>query len=298
MPAHLLFPLLSSVLFVLGVMFAKQAIGAGVRPWTNTFLSNVGLSLCWLLVALFQRDFLDPGLWGQAALVGLTFVLGQLLTYLAFQKGDVSVATPVFGVKIIMVAMALSWLADESVSRSVWLAASLATVGVGIVQAGSGRMAVRDKTSSRRSLWSVAFALMASFSLTLFDIGLQTWGRRSGASTFLPAMFISVGIWSCGFIPWIDRPHSMNRRAVRPLIGGAVLMAIQAMSMSYSLSRYGDAARINIVYALRGLWAVILSWLLANRFDGAEARHPVMIMMLRLAGAILLLVSVLIAIEF
>ena len=84
---------------------------------------------------------------------------------------------------------------------------------------------------------------------------------------------------------------------VAGLVSLVSLMALQAMSMSYALGRFGDAARINIVYALRGLWAVALAWLLARTFGGAEARHSVTIMLLRLAGAVLLTLSVIVALS-
>jgi hypothetical protein len=96
----------------------------------------------------------------------------------------------------------------------------------------------------------------------------------------------------------MDGPVRLARlRVLKPLLVGSVLMALQAMSMSYALGRFGDAARINIVYALRGLWAVALAWLLARTFGGAEARHSVTIMLLRLAGAVLLTLSVIVALS-
>lgn len=294
MPVHLLFPLLSSVLFVLGVLFAKKSIAGGASPWTNTFLSNIWLAICWAIVASVQGSFLPVTEWWHAALVGLAFVMGQLLTYLAFQQGDVSVATPVFGVKIVMVAIALSLVAGESVAGRVWLGAILATVGVAIVQSGTGTAG--GQHTLHKAVLTIVLALGACLSLTLFDIGLQTWGRRAGAGQFLPAMFLSVGLLSCGFLPGVDRPARLRQLGVlRPLVIGSVLMAIQAVSMSYSLSQFGDAARINIVYALRGLWAVGLSWVLASRFGGSEAKQTITVMLLRCAGAVLLMLSVLIA---
>jgi hypothetical protein len=94
----------------------------------------------------------------------------------------------------------------------------------------------------------------------------------------------------------MDRPSRLRELGVlKPLLIGSLLMAVQAMSMTYALGHYGDAARINIVYALRGMWAVALAWLLARVFGGAEARHSVTVMLLRLAGAALLMTAVIIA---
>lgn len=297
MPLHLLFPLFSSVVFVIGMMFARQAISRGASPWTGTFLANLWLGLSWLSIELSQPGMLPLAGWWQAALVGFSFVLGQLFTYLAFRYGDVSVATPVFGVKVIIVAGLLAWLAGEQISGRVWLGAMLATLGVGVIQAGA-RSAESSELTTRRAVLTIVPALLAAVSLSLFDAGLQIWGKRWGAALFLPPMFISTGILSGVFLPWIDRPAQLRQLGVlRPLVTGTLLMAVQAMSMSWSLSRYGDATRINIVYALRGLWAVLLAWSLARFFGGAEAGYSRKIMLLRLAGACLLTASVVVAIS-
>lgn len=294
-PYHLLFPLFSSFVFVFGMLFAKQAISRGASPWTSTFLANLWLALSWSLVAVWNGEFLPVSGWWQAGLVGLSFVMGQLFTYLAFQHGDVSVATPVFGVKVIIVAVILAVLTHEQIAARVWLGAVLATTGVGFIQAGAGSNR-SGGMSAGKALLTILLALLAAISLSLFDAGLQTWGKTWGARQFLPAMFVATGILSCALLPVIDSPRRlMTLGVMRPMLVGTILMAIQAMSMSYSLSRYGDATRINIVYALRGLWAVILAWIFARLFGGAEARHSMTIMLLRLTGAILLTASVVVA---
>lgn len=297
MPLHLLFPFASSFVFVFGMMFAKKAISGGASPWTNTFLANLWLAVAWVVIGAVQGELLPRAMWWQAALVGLAFVAGQLFTYLAFQYGDVSVATPIFGVKVVIVAMMLSLVANESVGLRVWIGAILATLGIAVVQAGAGSSAKGHLTPKHASL-TVLLALLSAVALSLFDIGLQTWSRQAGAARFLPAVFLFTGLFSCGFLPWIDRPAHLRRlHVLSPLLLGSLLMAVQAMSMSYSLGQFGDAARINIVYALRGLWAVALAWLLARAFGGAEAQHSFAIMLLRFAGAVLLTVSVIVALS-
>ena len=73
-------------------------------------------------------------------------------------------------------------------------------------------------------------------------------------------------------------------------------MATQTMSMCYCLAQFGDAPRINIVYALRGLWGVILAWLLAKTLRTNEASVGRPIMLRRLAGAVLLTGAVVLAV--
>ena len=94
MPLHLLFPLASSFGFVLAMLFTKQATSRGASPWTGTFLANLWLALGWGLVFTLQEDRLPMEGWWQAALIGAAFVVGQLLTYLAFGKPVISTRCP------------------------------------------------------------------------------------------------------------------------------------------------------------------------------------------------------------
>ncbi|MFN9719013.1 MAG: EamA family transporter [Planctomycetota bacterium] len=298
MPHHLLFPLFSSICFVFGMMFARSAIVKGTSPWTGTFFGNLWLAMIWSIYGISTGELLPAAGWWQAAAVGLTFFLGQLLTYLAFQYGDVSVATPIFGVKVIIVALLAAWLANEPVPINVWIAALLATAGVAFVQAGTGHAKQGDSQPtiagiSQTAVLTTLLALLAALSLSLFDVGLQTWGRHWKSHRFLPVMFFSTGVFSCGVLPWVDRPRRLRElRTGRLMLTATLLMALQAMSMSYSLAAFGDATRINIVYALRGIWAVVLAWMLSRFFGSREANLSSRVMLLRLFGAALLVVSV------
>ncbi len=155
MPFHLLFPLFSSVVFVLGMVLGKRAISAGASPWTNTFLANVWLAVIWATIGVCRGEWLPAQAWWQAALVGLAFVGGQMFSFLAFQHGDVSVATPIFGTKVVIVALLLSVVGDEPVGTRVWIGAILASLGVAVMQRGSAAAPSRSPDSpasgSRRS---------------------------------------------------------------------------------------------------------------------------------------------------
>jgi drug/metabolite transporter (DMT)-like permease len=294
-PMHLLFPLFSSVVFVIAAMFAKQAGVRGASPYTSTILSNSCLAVIWATVGLWRGELLGPAGWLPAAGIALAFVAGQLCTYLAFQYGDVSLATPIFGVKIIIVAVISSLMAEKAVEGPIWVAAVLAAIGVAVVQAGS--TASRGvKRSTGRTALTVMLALSAATALSIFDVGLQIYGKRFGAERFLSTMFVLTGVWSLGLLPGADRPARVRQiGAGGPLAIAGVLMAVQAVSISYSLGRFGDATRINIVYALRGLWSVLLAWVLGRMAASPEGGHSTRTMAFRLAGALLLLAAVMAA---
>lgn len=309
MPYHLLFPLFSSVCFVLGVMLAKQAFSRGVTPWTGTFLGNFWLAVFWGLVAAVRGQVIPSESWGIAAVIGLMFVLGQVFTYLAFQFGDVSVATPLFGLKVLMVAALSAFGTGVPVSPMVWLAGTLATAGVILIQwSGRKKTAATDHADADNTmdtaaaspqsnkLLTVVLALSAAFSLSLFDVCLQKWASDYSGYDFLPVMFGAAGLLSLLLLPFVTSPTEIRQlQAGRWIIAGTILMALQAMSMCYSLAEFGDAPRINIVYALRGLWGVLLAWAFARQLQTGEASAGRATMLRRLAGASLLTTSVLLA---
>lgn len=294
---HLLFPFASSIVFVFGAMFAKQTTVRGTSPYTNTALSNLCLALFWTVLGIVQGTTIPWDALAPAILIASAFVVGQLCTYLAFQFGDVSLATPIFGVKIIIVAMLSSLLSDQGNNLQIWIAAVLAAFGIAVIQAGAGSSRATPLTTRRAAL-TVLLALVAATALSLFDIGLQFCGRKYGAEPFLTMMFFCMGVLSCGLLPWANNPEQVRRMGViRPLLFGTILMAAQAVSMSYALGKFGDATRVNIVYALRGLWSVGLAWLLSQLAVNPEGTHSPRTMAFRLAGAILILISIIVALS-
>jgi drug/metabolite transporter (DMT)-like permease len=198
-PLHLLFPLFSSIVFVVGMIYAKNAIARGSSPWTGTFLANFWLALSWGVFALITGRFLPVAVWWQAALVAGSFVLGQVLTYLAYKHGDVSVATPIFGVKVIMVALMVSAWANEEIPGRVWIGAVLATVGVGFVQSGTRVPTASAQHNPQKTILTIVLALGAAICMSLFDVGLQAWVFRQPnpavlATKFLPTVFVATGL--------------------------------------------------------------------------------------------------------
>lgn len=284
-------------------MLAKQAIDRGVSPWTGTFLGNLWLALFWGTIALVRGEVIPKEAWGDAAIVGAMFVLGQVFTYLTFQVGDVSVATPIFGVKVLMVAGLTSIIDGTYVSILIWIAGALASAGVILIQWQSRKDKKLEKekhsavTSKNRWL-TIVLALLAAMSLSLFDVCLQKWARAWNSYSFLPVMFGTAGLLSLMLLPWVTFPGRIKQlKAGRWILGGTLLMALQAMSMCFSLAEYHDAPRINIVYASRGLWGVLLAWAFAKQLGTQEAEVGKTVMLHRLAGAILLTAAVLMAIQ-
>lgn len=234
----------------------------------------------------------DWSLWWQPVVIGLLFMLGQLLTFLAVKWGDVSIAAPVLGVKVLLVPTVSILLVGDMPELRIWQAAGLATLGVIFVQRSDSHV---DRS---RVLQSVGLAASAALTMTIFDLLIQRWNEHWSAGWFLTLAFAATAVIGCCFLPLADSPRRLlaDRKLWVPLLIGSILMAVQAMGMTATLAIWGDASRVNIVYSLRGVWGVALTWLLLHRIASRGEEEPLAtsnkVMLTRMVGAVLIAAAV------
>src|SRR6185503_4506625 len=133
----LVLPLIAALLYVFGAVLVKRSGDFGVGVWRTAFISNLTSALIFQLLLPLGGVFHPELLW-QPALVGVLFLLGQLLNFLALQRGDVSVATPVLGLKIILVALFTTLLLTQGVSAKLWAAAALSSLAIALLNRTGG----------------------------------------------------------------------------------------------------------------------------------------------------------------
>jgi drug/metabolite transporter (DMT)-like permease len=246
----------------------------GFSPLTLTGGTMPSLSLLWQPVA-----------------VGALFLTGLAFTFLGVKIGDVSIVTPVQGVKVLLVPALALFVVDDVAGTRIWLAAAIAMCGIWFIQATDATL---DRSKVRVS---IGCALLAAVSLTFFDLLIQKWAPAwGGAGYFLPIAFASTAVLSLGFLPIArSEGHSIHSQLCWPLIVGSLLMGVQAFGMTFTIASFGDATRVNIVYSLRGLWGVLLTWTLSRQLGLTSTNPDSTLMLKRLAGAILIGVSIVIA---
>lgn len=285
-PAHLFFPLASSFGYVVAVLLIKRSADWGVGVWRTTFVANMGMGTVFASLWGLGGEVLPLDLWWQPLVGGLLFLSGQVFTFLALHYGDVSVATPVLGLKIVFVALCSVLMLPEAVPLLWWIAAALSTGAIFLLSRGDSR----PKHAVGRTVITAALAA-ASFAMS--DVLVQKWAPAWGAGRFLPLMFGAVAVLSAGLIPFFSAPlRTVPRVAWGWLVAGSVLLAIQAASMAYALGVFGDATAVNIVYAVRGLWSVAAVWLIGHWFANEEQRLAPAVLRCRLAGAGLMLAAI------
>lgn len=288
--AHLLLPLLASILFTFGLIFIKRASAFGATSWMVVVVANSWAALIFSSLWFGESRPIPWPLFWQPVLAGALYFGGQTFTFLALDRGDVSVASPVLSLKIVVVAILLPFVTGQPLSWARWMAVLMAVMGIVLVQRSD-----RSSSHHARLLWSIGFGLLAACTFAAFDVVVQHWASKWGSGHFLPVAFAAAWLMSLFYLFWIDAQNWRAPGMYRPLIGGTLLIALQAMCIVCTLAYFGDAVNVNVVYALRGLWSVVFAFLLANRLQMGERHLSRATMHSRIFGAGLLTLAVLIA---
>ena len=281
---QILIPLITAFLYALAIIFLKRALQEGTGSWRVTFVCNMvmaaGYQVCW---AVHTQPFSATGAM-HAALAGCTFFSGQVFTFLALNRGDVSVVTPILGTKVIWVAGFSMLLAGRALSPHLWIAVFTTAMGAAILGYQPG-------AHPRRVALSIGAALATSGSFGLTDVLVQKYAPVWGFGSFIPTMFLGVGVLSLGFIPFLKG----SGWAPLWLGTGAVVLAAQALGMAFAIATFRNATMTNIAYNTRGLWSITLVWMFGHWFRNTERDQGTRAMLLRLAGAGLLVTALFIA---
>jgi len=290
-PLATILPLCAALGYAFAALMLKRATERGAGPWRVTFITN------WVAAAVFAPWWLAPHLpfsWSNlfhAIVCGIAFFVGQIFTFLALSRGDVSVATPVLGTKVIFVAIfGMAW-AGERLGPAMWLAAFLTAVATMLL---GGRSAAHAHHFGRSLFYG--FSAAASFALT--DVLQQRWVHHWGFGPFAATMFSTIAVMSLGLIPFFRAPlRDLARASWRWALAGGLTLSLQATGMAYSIATFHEVTTTNILYNTRGIWSVVLVWVIGHWFDNAEREQGARIMLRRLFAAMLLLAAVLLSIR-
>lgn len=286
----LFLPMVAALGYSFGAIAVKRALGAGASGVQVNLFCNV------VMAAMFQLLWLMPCRETHSfslaipAGCGLLFFLGQIFTFRAIAAGDVSVATPLLGTKVLLVALFSVFLIGKALPTAWWWGSLLATIGIGLISYTPGG-------NHRHLTATVGWSLAASAVFALTDVMVQRGVPDVGYGRFAPVMFGSMGILSLLYLPGLARAARQGAELPRPalpwLAGGSLLLAFQALGMYSAIGLYGSATATNILYGSRCLWSVLLVWMfgsLAGAPPTAADSHR-SVMLRRLGGALLLFLA-------
>jgi drug/metabolite transporter (DMT)-like permease len=284
---YLILPLASAILYPVGNLFLKRSIHEGGGLIRSLFVSNLVLLPCFLPLLAFAGEPPDWGEWRWPLLTGVCFFLGQLFTLVAIQSGDVSVQTPLMGLKLLFVAAFSSLIRPDEVPPLLWVGAAICTVGIFLIGGGS-------VAAFRRSARTVILTLIACLFFGATDTLSSYRSASFGSIPFVLATVGCVALLSLGLIPFFrGRLRDIPRESLVLMGIGSLAIGIQAVLLLLALTSFGQATSINIVYSCRALFGVLLVLFFGAKLGNAEASSAgSKVMRSRLAGALLLCAAV------
>lgn len=279
-------PLLSALGYAVAALLLKRATTGGAGPWRVSFVTN------WLQAAIFSLLWLVPVAHpatgthvAHAVISGGVFFIGQVFTFLALSRGDVSVATPVLGSKVVFVALFTVLLGTAAVTPAMWVAVALTAGATALLGAGGQ---VKRAALFRSLLYG--FSAAAAFAFT--DVLQQRWVRAWGFSHYVAVQFLTVAMLSFGLVPFFrESLRALPGSVWRWTLAGGALLSVQALGIAWSIVHLG-ATDTNVLYNSRGVWSVVLVWTVGHWFGNAEREQGRGVMLRRLGGSTLLLAAI------
>lgn len=290
MPLYLLLPLASAIVYALGSILIKRALKEGVTMDQSFHLTNFAVGVMFLPLFFFETSAIDWSLIWKPLVMGLTFFVGTWLTFVGIKRGDVSMVTPIMGTKVVFVALGVVLLTREMPSVALWIAAILTAVGILV-------MGAADMKKGQYLVFTILITLLSAAVFGLCDVLVSWWSPSFGAPTFLAIGSLVVGLLSG--VMWLlqGRPDLKLRKiAGKWAWWGAFCVGLQAIGMGISLSFFDDATGINVVYASRGLWVIVLVVVFGAALGNSEHRDTGRAFLWRVAGTVLLTIAVVIAV--
>ena len=282
-----LLPLASAVIYPFASVFLKRAIGEGCGLLRTAFVSNMVLFLVFICALPFNEKPPEWNYVGWPLVAGLCFFGGQVFTFVAIRSGDVSIQSPLMGVKVIFVALFSFILKPEEVPGLIWVGSILAAAAIFLL-GGASFKSFRD--NSKTVFWSLLACACFGGSDTL--AGYKS--AEFGPIPFIVTMVLVVAVLSSFMVPFFSSPlKSCPRKAIGFAALGGLAIGIQGLILNLSLAFLGQATAMNIIYSTRALWGVLIVWILGALLGNNEAAlHGHKIMFKRFAGALLLSISV------
>ena len=294
---QLFLPLTAAIVYVIGALLLKRASDLGADVWRTTRIINYATALVSLPLWLLGGTIPSPSLWWQPPVAAVLFFSGQVFTLLALNIGDISVATPVLGLKILLVALLSVVLTGDPIGARLWTAAGLSSIAIALLNIDRGH---RHASVGR----TIFLAALGAASYACFDVIMQKWSFAwGGAGRIVPLAMVSGAIYSiplrrfdratARMRPARDEGQVGRSRRYTPwLIAGASSFAVQGLMFITSITLYKQATVANVLYSSRGLWSVVGVWAIGHWFSNREQHLGARVLVWRLVGAVLLLAAI------
>ncbi|MGZ0654647.1 EamA family transporter [Coraliomargarita sp. W4R53] len=274
--------------YAIAATLSKRTLTQGAGILRLSFVMNWLFVPVFSLVLLGHEGAIPWDQWRYPVFTGLLFFLGQVFTFTAIRFGDVSLQTPVMGTKAVFAVLIAVLLGTEVVSLPMAAAALVSMLGIALLGFSGDGVERVGRT--------LCLALLSSLFFAGSDTMVGYYASDFGVPMYLFLMILVNALLSCLLVPFFREPIRQMPQSAWPwIIVASLIMGGQALLLSYTLGRFQHVAAINVIYSTRGLWSVGLAALALRFFNkSGKPATPRRIFILRLAGALLMCVAILI----
>ncbi len=290
MPIYLLIPLGSAILYALGSVLVKRGLKEGVSMMQVFHLSNLVLGVVFLPLFFLETKDIDwSELWKPAVFTAI-FLVATWLTFLGLKRGDVSLVTPLMGTKVVFVAVGITFLTGRDPGPALWLAAAMTATGIFVMGLG-------DLKKGKHVIFTIFVTLSSAGCYGLYDVILSSWGADFGAAAFLSLSCLGVSFGTIVIWLFQGRPSlKVKPVAAKTVWIGVTLIALQSLGLGLALGYFNDATGINVVYASRGLWVIVIVITIGSYLGIQEHKQSGKGFIWRIIGTLILTSAIVIAV--
>lgn len=287
MMEHIL-PIICALVYTVGVLFVKRAVAEGAGVMRMFFLTNIFSFLVFIPVIFFVDERLELEGWSWALLTSTAEFFGAMFMLAGIRVGDVSVQTPLMGIKVIFVALFTILITGVAIPFTWWVGAGLAFVAILI-------LGLPDLFKRSISMLSIVYVVLGCLFFGLADVLIQENASKYGGSPFILLTFGFLAVQSLVMIPFFTKGlWEIPRRTWRWVFAGSGLMAVQLVGLFLIITYYGKATVVNILYSSRGIWSIVAIWVVGHWFANKEQGYGKSVLFRRLVGASLLCLAIVI----
>lgn len=266
-------------LYAIGSLKIKKGLIDGACHRRTIAVTNIAMALWSLPLFFVSRGDFELKSWFIAILAGVALFLGRILSVKSLEVGDLSIVGPLLGMKTLFVAIFSFLTGQTELTTWLWIAALTATIGVILIQRGNKKLTFNRRTAA-------IYAFGASVLFAACDILVVEARNQLGIGWLSPTLFITLAL----LVPLLGKHEAPPRKAQGSMYLGAAIMGFQTSLIILLIGLTGQAVLINIIYASRAIWTVVIDRIYGRGEDVAAFFKQ------RLIGAALLVLSIIIVV--
>ena len=250
-------------------------------------LQAVITPLLWLFVKPAVPPI--PG-WPPLLLAGITGVIAFLFLYMALSSGDASSVMPIMGSKVIFAGFLASFMLNEKHSWTIYCAALLVAISVGILSYSSSTN--RKRKFSGRPIFLM---ILCSIVFVFTDNYITRSLKYIDSYNFMVYYNLILGLGSLAIIPYVKKKNVVLLLPVQDLwwsLISAIFLVVATLLLTIAFETADGVVIPNILVSTRGIFIVIISAILSQRGSALLETQTRKIYLLRLVASSLIMLSI------